>query len=89
MALPPGNDRFVASVLAANPNTAVVLQSGTPVEMPWIDQADALLQVWYGGNEGGNGIADVLFGDVNPVRTYSRRQRILILIVLIERQTKP
>lgn len=67
MALPPGTDELVAAVLAANPNTAVVVQSGTPVAMPWIDQAGAVIHAWFGGNECGNGIADVLFGDVNPV----------------------
>ena len=59
---------LVAQVLAANPNTAVVVQSGTPVTMPWIDDAKAVCHAWYGGNETGNAIADVLFGDVNPVR---------------------
>ncbi|OLN85352.1 putative beta-glucosidase I 4 [Colletotrichum chlorophyti] len=66
MALPPGTNELVTAVLAANPNTAVVVQSGTPVAMPWIDQAGAVLQAWFGGNETGNGIADVLFGEVNP-----------------------
>ncbi|OHE96941.1 beta-glucosidase [Colletotrichum orchidophilum] len=66
MALPPGTDDLVAAVLAANPNTAVVVQSGTPVSMPWIDQAGAVLHAWFGGNESGHGIADVLFGEVNP-----------------------
>ncbi|TQN64686.1 putative beta-glucosidase I [Colletotrichum shisoi] len=66
MALPPGTDDLVAAVLAANPNTAVVVQSGTPVAMPWIDRAGAVLHAWFGGNEAGNGIADVLFGEVNP-----------------------
>ncbi|KAK1639269.1 glycoside hydrolase superfamily [Colletotrichum phormii] len=66
MALPPGTDELVAAVLAANPNTAVVVQSGTPVSMPWIDQAGAVLHAWFGGNESGNSIADVLFGEVNP-----------------------
>ncbi|KAG8158676.1 hypothetical protein KVR01_011798 [Diaporthe batatas] len=66
MALPPGTDELVAAVLAANPNTAVVVQSGTPVAMPWIDQANAVVQAWFGGNECGSGIADVLFGEVNP-----------------------
>ena len=67
MHLPPGNDKLIASILAANSNTAVVLQSGTPVTMPWVNQAGALVQAWYGGNETGNAIADVLFGDINPV----------------------
>lgn len=49
-----------------NPNTAIVIQSGTPVAMPWVDSAPAVMQAWYGGNETGNAIADVLFGDVNP-----------------------
>ncbi|KAH6652601.1 beta-glucosidase [Truncatella angustata] len=66
MGLPPGMDDLIAAVGKANPNTAVVLQSGTPVEMPWINNVSAVVQAWYGGNETGNVIADVLFGDVNP-----------------------
>ncbi|KAH7025702.1 glycosyl hydrolase family 3 N terminal domain-containing protein [Microdochium trichocladiopsis] len=66
MGMTAQTDALVAAVLAANPNTAVVIQSGTPVGMPWIDQANAVCQAWYGGNETGNAIADVLFGDVNP-----------------------
>lgn len=71
MALPPGTDDLIAAVVAANPNTAVVIQSGTPVAMPWIDQVGAVVQAWFGGNECGNGIADVLFGEVNPVSNLS------------------
>lgn len=67
MALPPGTNKLVEAVLKANPKTAVVIQSGTPVAMPWLDQANSVLQAWFGGNESGNGIADVLFGAVNPV----------------------
>ncbi|GLB03451.1 hypothetical protein AtubIFM57258_008031 [Aspergillus tubingensis] len=66
MNLPPGSDALIEAVLAANPNTAVVIQSGTPVTMPWIDQVPGLIQAWYGGNETGHAIADVLFGRVNP-----------------------
>ncbi|KAH2162965.1 hypothetical protein KXW37_008937 [Aspergillus fumigatus] len=66
MDLPPGTDELVNAVLAVQPNAVIVVQSGTPVTMPWADKAKALLQAWYGGNEAGNGIADVLFGDVNP-----------------------
>jgi beta-glucosidase len=64
--LPGRQDELVAAVLAANPNTVVVLQTGGPVEMPWIKDAPAVLQAWYPGQECGNAIADVLFGDVEP-----------------------
>lgn len=66
MDLPPRSDELTTRVLAANPNTVVVIQSGTPVTMPWAMNSKALLQAWFGGNECGNGIADVLYGDVNP-----------------------
>ncbi|KAJ5833683.1 hypothetical protein N7474_001994 [Penicillium riverlandense] len=66
MDLPPGSDELISRVLAANPSAVVVLQSGTPVTMPWLDSARTLVQAWFGGNECGNGIADVLYGDVNP-----------------------
>lgn len=66
MDLPPGTDRLVREVLAANPNTAVVIQSGTPVTVPWADTARAIVYAGFGGNEGGNAISDVIFGAVNP-----------------------
>jgi beta-glucosidase len=66
--LSPSTNTLISKVLAANPNTAVVIQSGTPVAMPWIEDAGAVVHAWYGGNETGNAIADVVFGDVNPVR---------------------
>ncbi len=66
MALPPGTDELVAAVCGANRNVVVVNQSGTPVAMPWIAQAPAVLQAWFGGNETGRTIAGVVFGDVSP-----------------------
>ncbi|KAK7409319.1 beta-glucosidase [Neonectria punicea] len=66
MKLPGVLDQLIADVAAANPNTAVVMQTGTPEEMPWLDRVPAVIQAWYGGNETGNSIADVLFGDYNP-----------------------
>jgi beta-glucosidase len=66
MDLPSPMDDLIAAVAAANKNTVVVMQSGTPVRMPWIDDVAAVVQAWYGGNETGNVIADVVFGDVNP-----------------------
>lgn len=65
-ALPPGVDELITRVLAAQPRTVVVTQSGTPYSMPWESGARTLVHAWYGGNEAGHGIADVLFGDVNP-----------------------
>jgi beta-glucosidase len=67
MDLPPGSDELIKAVCAANPNTAVVVQSGTPVTMThWLSGANAIVQAWYGGNETGNAIADVVFGKTNP-----------------------
>jgi beta-glucosidase len=66
MTLPGLQDELIAKVAAANPNTIVVLQTGTPVEMPWIDAVPAVFQSWYPGQEAGNAIADVLFGDSEP-----------------------
>ncbi|KAJ7498628.1 glycoside hydrolase family 3 protein [Mycena latifolia] len=64
--LPGLTNPLVSAVLRANPNTVVVNQSGTPVAMPWVEEAQTLLQAFYGGNELGNGLADVLWGKVNP-----------------------
>lgn len=66
MDLPEGTNELISGVLSVNSNTVVVINSGTPVTMPWINETNAVLQVWYGGNEGGNAIADVIFGDVTP-----------------------
>ena len=59
-------DALITAVSKANPSTVVVVQSGTPVAMPWIASVNALIHAWYGGNETGNAIADILFGNVNP-----------------------
>lgn len=64
--LPGRQDELVEAVIAANPRTVIVLQTGGPVEMPWAGQAAAILQAWYPGQECGNAIADVLFGAVEP-----------------------
>ncbi len=57
---------LVEQVAAANPRTVVILQTGSPVTMPWLDKVGAVLEAWFPGQECGNAIADVLFGDVNP-----------------------
>ena len=64
--LPYRQGEVIEALAAANPRLAVLLVSGNAVSMPWIDAAPAVAQVWYGGSEAGHGIADVLFGDVNP-----------------------
>jgi len=59
-------DKLVAAVVAANPHTVVVLKSGSAMFMPWVDQIPAILEAWYPGEEDGNAVAAVLFGEVNP-----------------------
>lgn len=64
--LPGRQNELVAAIANANPNTIVVLQTGGPVEMPWIGSVAALIQAWYPGQEAGNAIADVLTGTAEP-----------------------
>lgn len=67
MRLPSGQDSLIARIVEANPRTVVVLFGGGPVEMgSWLASVPAVLQAWYPGMEGGNALAAVLFGDVNP-----------------------
>jgi beta-glucosidase len=70
-------DRLIEAVLAANPRTVIVIQSGTPVTMPWIDRANCVIQAWYQGQEAGNALADVIFGKTNASgklpNTFPRR----------------
>jgi len=66
LSLPQAQDAVIAAVAAANPRTIVVLETGGPVLMPWLDAVAAVLEAWYPGSSGGEAIADVLFGDVNP-----------------------
>lgn len=63
----PGNQgELISAVAAANPKTIVVLNTGGPVLMPWIDHVRCVIEAWYPGQEDGNAIAAILFGDVNP-----------------------
>ncbi|MEZ0112388.1 beta-glucosidase [Catenulispora sp. EB89] len=64
--LPGRQDALVAAVLAANPRTVVVVNAGAPVEMPWRDEAAAILWAWFPGQEGGHAVADALTGAVEP-----------------------
>ncbi|MCD4651014.1 MAG: glycoside hydrolase family 3 C-terminal domain-containing protein, partial [Candidatus Cloacimonetes bacterium] len=61
-----GQDELVKAVAKANPETVVLLTGGTALEMPWVDEVPAILQMWYLGMESGNAVANILFGDVNP-----------------------
>lgn len=66
LALPDRQDELVAQVAGANARTVVVLENGGPVAMPWLDKVPAVLEAWYPGTSGGEAIANVLFGVVNP-----------------------
>jgi beta-glucosidase len=66
LTLPEKQDALVSAVAAANPRTIVVLKTGGPVLMPWLSTVPAVLEAWYPGEEDGNVVADLLFGDVNP-----------------------
>jgi beta-glucosidase len=66
LTLPNEQDLLVQAVVAANPRTIVVVASGGPVLMPWFDQVPAVLESWYGGQEVGSALAEILFGDVTP-----------------------
>lgn len=78
LALPNGQDRLIAAVAAANPRTIVVLSSGGPVLMPWLDQVAGVLQTYHPGQEGGAALADALWGYIDPAGrlplTYPRHE---------------
>ncbi|WP_436796165.1 beta-glucosidase H [Actinospongicola halichondriae] len=75
--LPAGQDELIARVAAANPDTVVVVNAGSPIPMPWIDAVRAVLWVWYPGQEFGNALADVIIGERDPggrlPTTFARR----------------
>nr|WP_205962386.1 glycoside hydrolase family 3 C-terminal domain-containing protein [Paraburkholderia phosphatilytica] len=66
LANPSNQDQLVEAVAQANPRTIVILENGNPVLMPWKDQVSAIVEAWYPGEGGGQAIANVLFGAVNP-----------------------
>ncbi|MEV7967830.1 glycoside hydrolase family 3 C-terminal domain-containing protein [Sphaerisporangium sp. NPDC088356] len=66
LALPGRQDELIARVAAANPRTIVVVNAGSPVEMPWLGEVAAVLLTWFPGQEAGDALADVLFGDAEP-----------------------
>ena len=66
LSLPGDQNLLIQEVLNANPNTIVILQAGSPVAMPWIDDVPGVLQAWYLGQESGRAIGDVLAGKADP-----------------------
>ena len=66
MDLEADQNALIATAAQANPKTVVVLETGGPVLMPWIEQVPAVVQAWYPGQRGGEAIAGILFGEINP-----------------------
>ncbi len=66
MRMPKNQDRLIAAVTKAQPKTVVVLHNGSPVEMPWVNDVGAILEMYLGGQAVGLAAKDLLYGDVNP-----------------------
>ena len=66
LSLAHNQNDLIAKVAAANPHTIVVLESGSPVTMPWVDAPAAILEAWFAGSDGANAVGNILFGSVNP-----------------------
>jgi beta-glucosidase len=66
LSLPGGQNELISAVASANPHTIVVLITGNPVNMPWIDKVAGVMEAWYPGIAGGQAIANILFGNVVP-----------------------
>jgi len=66
LSLPLHQDDLIAQVSAANKHTIVVLETGSPITMPWVDAPAAILEAWFAGSDGANALGNILFGSVNP-----------------------
>jgi beta-glucosidase len=66
LSLPGNQDGLISAVSTANPKTIVILKTGGPVLMPWLNHVPAVLEAWYPGQEDGNVVAELVFGDANP-----------------------
>ena len=66
ISLAASDNQLISAVAAANPHTIVVLNTGSAVTMPWANSVAGIFEAWYPGQEEGNAIAALLFGDVNP-----------------------
>lgn len=78
LSLPEHQDDLIAKVAAANPHTIVVLETGSPITMPWADRVSGILEAWYAGSRGAEALANVIFGNVNPTAklpiTFPKRE---------------
>jgi beta-glucosidase len=79
LSLPGKQNELISAVAAANPRTVVVLITGTPVTMPWLDHVAGVMEAWYPGIAGGQAIANLIFGSVAPSAklpiTFARSER--------------
>lgn len=66
MDLPSRQNELVSAVASQNPSTVVIVNAGAPVTMPWIEEVAAIMHVWYPGQEYGNAVTELLFGEANP-----------------------
>ena len=66
LTLPHNQDAIISAVAEANPHTIVVLETGNPITMPWVDKPAAILEAWFAGSDGANAVGNILFGTVNP-----------------------
>jgi beta-glucosidase len=66
LSLPDNQDALIEAVAKANPKTIVVLETGTAVTMPWVNQVSGIVEAWFAGSKGADAVANILFGDVNP-----------------------
>jgi beta-glucosidase len=66
LSLPDNQDALIEQVVAANPHTIVVLETGTAVTMPWLGKVSGVVEAWYAGSSGHKALANVLVGEVNP-----------------------
>ena len=64
--LPANQNKLIEAILEANQNTVVVINTGSPIHMPWEKKAKAIIQTWFAGQEFGNALVDILLGEVNP-----------------------
>ena len=66
LALSDDQNKLIEAVAAANPKTIVVLETGSPALMPWVDKVSGVIEAWYPGIRGSEALANIVSGDVNP-----------------------